>query len=226
MGQYSRWLHYTEVDRRLRAELEALEVELALLSDAIADDAQESEAAVNSEMPRESAQISTHNMLIRLLLSGLNELTPIKQAGNAPANGVQEQSERAKPDLAEGETSRQAQNGEIISAALKGRGQLPNIRPLEPVEGSRTMEQHPAAATPHPEIDLLPEDMQVFFDQHSQTDPQQEIPWWLRNIAANDQESLRTNVLVQRWIERRRQLSPQPPDEASPVKSEEGTEDE
>ena len=59
---------------------------------------------------------------------------------------------------------------------------------------------------------LLPEDMFAFFEEHSQTDPQIELPWWLRKITIIskeddsskpiDQESIRTNRLVQRWVER------------------------
>jgi hypothetical protein len=54
--------------------------------------------------------------------------------------------------------------------------------------------------------------MMAFFEEHAQTDPQLELPWWLRNIAISskdkqsnrpiDHHSIRTNRLVQRWIER------------------------
>jgi hypothetical protein len=54
--------------------------------------------------------------------------------------------------------------------------------------------------------------MMAFFEEHAQTDPQLELPWWLRNIAISskdkqsnrpiDHHSNRTNRLVQRWIER------------------------
>jgi hypothetical protein len=59
---------------------------------------------------------------------------------------------------------------------------------------------------------ISPEDMMAFFEEHAQTDPQLELPWWLRNIAISskdkqgnrpiDHHSIRTNRLVQRWIER------------------------
>jgi hypothetical protein len=64
----------------------------------------------------------------------------------------------------------------------------------------------------HSEIELLPEDMIAFFDEHEQTDPQLDLPWWLRKITVSskdqqagrpiDHNSIRTNRLVQRWIER------------------------
>ena len=58
----------------------------------------------------------------------------------------------------------------------------------------------------------MPEDMIAFLDGHERTDPQLELPWWLRNITISsrdeqagrpiDYKSIRTNRLVQRWIER------------------------
>jgi hypothetical protein len=68
-------------------------------------------------------------------------------------------------------------------------------------------------STPHPELDLLPKDIPSFVDEHTQTVPLRTPPWWLRKIPANsvaagafqelkDQQSERTNHLVQRWLER------------------------
>ncbi len=188
MGQYQQWLHYQEVDRRLRAELETLETELAHLQDSIHENPQAIQSSSNGEMPHEQPALQMHNMIIRLLASGLNQ---------------------------------------HASTGLMSRGRLPNFGPPESQEASSVIEQHGEATTPHPEIVLLPEDMQAFFDEHSQTDPQHEIPWWLRNVVPGaSAESMRTNRLVRRWIERRRQLSPQPPDAPAPVKSEEVSHDE
>lgn len=62
--------------------------------------------------------------------------------------------------------------------------------------------------------------MTTFFDEYGQTQPQIELPWWLRNIALAasidrtnrtgplDPETLRTNRLVQRWLERWGQRPP------------------
>jgi hypothetical protein len=70
--------------------------------------------------------------------------------------------------------------------------------------------------------------MMTFFDEHAQTDPQLELPWWLRNITVSskneqgsqpiDQNSIRTNRLVQRWIER---WGPHPSDTLKPTGKEE-----
>ena len=62
--------------------------------------------------------------------------------------------------------------------------------------------------SPHYEPMLLPEDMDAFIDGHSETEPRMELPVWLRNAALHnangpiDQETMRTNRLIQRWIER------------------------
>ena len=70
------------------------------------------------------------------------------------------------------------------------------------------------ASTPHPELDLLPEDISAFVDEHTHTAPLRTPPWWLHKIPANsvaptgsshnfkDQQSERTNHSVQRWFER------------------------
>src|SRR5258707_12929062 len=187
----------------------------------------------NVEMPHEQPALQMHNLIIRLLALGLNQYGSTGQAGNAfsngplmhsvDKNGVHEQVVPLNHDL--------TSTGETISAALMSRGRLPNFGPPESQEASSVIEQHGEATTPHPEVILLPEAMQAFFDEHFQTDPQHEIPWWLRNVAPGasvsiDPESMRTDRLVQRWIERRRQLSPQPPDAPAPVKPEEVTDDE
>jgi hypothetical protein len=241
MGQYQQWLHYQEVDRRLRAELETLETELAHLQDSMHEHPQVIQLSSNGEIPHEQPALQMHNLIIRLLASGLNQYASTGQAGNTfsnnplmhsvDKNGVHEQVVPLNHDLTSTGEDRPFSNGETISAALMSRGRLPNFGPPESQEASSVIEQHGEAATPHPEIVLLPEDMQAFFDEHFQTDPQHEIPWWLRNVAPGapvsiDPESMRTDRLVQRWIERRRQLSPQPPDAPAPVKPEEVTDDE
>ena len=64
-------------------------------------------------------------------------------------------------------------------------------------------------AIPRSDMSLLPEDMPAFFDQHTPTEPQIELPHWFRSFTGNastngpvDLESLRNNRLVQRWFER------------------------
>ncbi|HLH60274.1 MAG TPA: hypothetical protein VKV20_01215 [Ktedonobacteraceae bacterium] len=246
MGQYQQWLHYQEIDRQLRAELARLEAELAHLQESIGDNAPGLESAINGEMPRQFPAISTHNTVIRLLELGTKgpPSTFPEQAGAArngsahdiltPARGPADEHGRVD-GVGSGEDAsgkgRQTQNGEILATPVISQGRLPQFGPAEAVEGTHVRERQARATTPDTEIVLLPQDMQVFFDQHAQTDPQQEVPWWLRKKAANtvafdDSESLRTDELVRRWIERRKQLAAQATQEEDSVTSEEGAGDE
>lgn len=243
MGQYQQWLHYQEIDRQLRSELERLESELAHLQESMGVDAQEVEAAANGEIPQQSATISAHNTVIRLLALGMQGLpsTFSQQAGSG-RNGfahdirahtmgpVEEHGhvERAGSEGAASGKGRQAENGGILATPVMSQGWLPQSGP---VEGTPFMERQTRAATPDSEMVLLPQDMQGFFDQHAQTDHQQEVPWWLRKPEANTDifdasESLRTDELVRRWIERRKQLAAQAAEEADSATSEEGAADE
>src|SRR5579885_536566 len=190
MGQYQQWLHYQEIDRQLRSELERLESELAHLQESMGVDAQEVEAAANGEIPQQSATISAHNTVIRLLALGMQGLpsTFSQQAGSG-RNGfahdirahtmgpVEEHGhvERAGSEGAASGKGRQAENGGILATPVMSQGWLPQSGP---VEGTPFMERQTRAATPDSEMVLLPQDMQGFFDQHAQTDPQQEVPWW------------------------------------------------
>jgi hypothetical protein len=191
MGQYQQWLHYQHIDRRLRATLEALEQELVGLESQSSDCLQ---PAVLLDNPIISA-------LCAFLTASANGYVSTRNNGDArnaiPASEIYEQ----------------ASNGsaESISAALLYRDELSNFGSRQP-DPSRQHEILPPLSFDHPEIELLPEDMFAFYEEHSQTDPQLELPWWLRNITITngddeagrpiDQESIRTNRLVQRWVER------------------------
>jgi hypothetical protein len=115
----------------------------------------------------------------------------------------------------------QSEPGESISSALFAWSSLPNFAPQEVPAGAPetpvgndlpiTPFDRPLPPVPYREMALLPED--TFIDEHTVTAPQIELPWWFRNIAAAsratnspyspfDQESIRTNRLVQRWLER------------------------
>jgi hypothetical protein len=203
MGQYQEWLHYREVDQQLQAQLETLERELAQL--------QEHAHLLEQGMgppryvippgtllpPGDQVFLQVDNQIIHALASSLN-------------------GHLSSPPALAPETAEDAPH-ETISSALFAWSNLPNFGPQEvPVEALKAdhlqansgMDQ-PPAVTPHSEMALLPEDMAAFFDQHDQTEPQLEIPRWLRNIThANhpdgpiDRETMRTNRLVQRWVER------------------------
>jgi hypothetical protein len=191
MGQYQQWLHYQEIDRRLRATLDALEQELGQI---------ESQSN-GSQQPAMLLANPIISALCAHLASSVN--------GHAPQ---QDDADTCDPSPS-GEMAGQVSNGsvETISAALLHWGELPDLGS----KGKHPLHQYdilPSLSVDHSEIELLPEDMFAFFEEHSQTDPQLELPWWLRKITITsgdddssrpiDQESIRTNRLVQRWVER------------------------
>lgn len=190
MGQYQQWLHYQTIDRRLRATLEALEQELAALE------------SQSGECPQSAALLD--NPIISALFASLaasaNHHAPPQ--GNGDASYALPTSEPYEHPNGSAET---------ISAALLHWGELPDFSSRQSGP-SQEHESLPPLFFDHPEIELLPEDMFAFFEEHTQTDPQLELPWWLRKITITngddetgrpiDQESIRTNRLVQRWVER------------------------
>ncbi len=198
MGQYQRWLLYQEIDRRLRAELEALETELAQLEGQL-------DTLFLEHVNKQSAPLAD-NPIIRTLAAQLttnsNEHT---SSPNSNTGNVDVPASRSSFDT-ESDTP-----AETISPALLSWGGLPDFGPQQIEEPAYEID-YILSPDDYSEIELLPEDMLAFFDEHSQTDPQLELPWWLRNITVSssdsadarpiDQESMRTNRLVQRWIER------------------------
>ncbi len=189
MGQYQQWLHYQEIDRRLRATLDALEQELGQIES-------QSNGSPQPAIP-----------FANPIISALSAYIATSSNGHAPPQDDTDTCNSSPTGHG------QASNGssETISAALLHWGELPDFVPpgLHP---SNQYEIVPSLSIDHPEIELLPEDMFAFFEEHSQTDPQIELPWWLRKITIIskeddsskpiDQESIRTNRLVQRWVER------------------------
>ena len=191
MGQYQQWLHYQEIDRRLSTEIEALEAELA----------QFQECLDRLEQQQDVVPL-TDNPIIQALVAHLSahRIPPQRNARYIPETNSSSASDSQAPG-----------SGDSISPALLSWGGLPNFELYEMKERFPVDEQ----ALPlnnHPEIELLPEDMTAFLDGHELTDPQLELPWWLRKITISsrdeqagrpiDYKSIRTNRLVQRWIER------------------------
>jgi hypothetical protein len=203
MGQYQQWLHYQQTDKQLRSQLEAIEAELAQIQDRL---------HLLEQGQQEQLRPLDDNPIIQALAATLyNNNTPPKsttQHTNASMTSSSFNSQSSQP----------SQLGESISPALLSWGGLPDFGPQEIGETASGVE-HTLSPALHPEIELLPEDMTAFFDAYTQTDPQLELPWWLRNITIStndmqgnrpiDQQSIRTNRLVKRWIERwGRQSSP------------------
>ena len=192
MGQYQQWLHYQAIERRLRTQVETLEAELAQLQEHL---------NILEQQQLEATPL-THNPIIQALLANLHTHNDSPKSTTRSKNGSTGSTE---PDL------QSSEHGDTISPALLSWGGLPNFGPQVVEEPFPVVEQA-LPLTGHPEIELLPEDMMAFFEEHAQTDPQLQLPWWLRNIAVSStneqgsrpivQNSIRTNRLVQRWIER------------------------
>jgi hypothetical protein len=202
MGQYQQWLRYQEIDRHLRAQLEALETELA-----------QAQSHLDLLEQEQSASLADNPLILALAAHLQRYNAPPKSTTGAATISSPSDMEQAKP-------------GASISPALLSWGGLPNFVPHE-IEGYAPGAENASSSVSHSEIELLPEDMLAFFDEHSHTDPRLELPWWLRKITVSsnnadgarpiDQETMRTNRLVQRWVERwGRQSS------AAPVPAEQG----
>ncbi len=196
MGQYQQWLQYQEIHKRLISQVEALEAELAQLQDCL--DQLEQQHRIAS---------FTDNPILQALIAHL----PLQTA--TPNSNVRYSVEPNNPSQRGSE-----QFGATISPALRNWGGLPNFEPYE-IKEPLLADNHSLSSFNNSEMELLPEDMIAFLNEHEQTDPQLELPWWLRNITVSskdeqtsrpiDHNTIRTNRLVQRWIERwGRQPSP------------------
>jgi hypothetical protein len=189
MGRYQQWLQYQEIHKHLSSQVEALEVELAELHDCLDKLGQHQEVASFTDNPIMQA-LMAHIPFQAVPLNSNAKYT--LETNNPPETGSDE-------------------SGDSISLALRSRGELPYFELYE-LREPMLFDNQPSSFFNHSEIELLPEDMIAFFGEHEQTDPQLELPWWLRNITVSskdeqagrpiDHNSIRTNRLVQRWIER------------------------
>ena len=189
MGQYQQWLQYQEIHKRLSSQVEALEAELAQLHDCLDQLGQHHEIAS-----------ITDNPIMQALIAHMTS-----QSAPHTSNARYTLETNNPPETVSDES------GDSISPALRSWGELPNFELYE-IKEPDLVDNQPPLFFKHPEIELLPEDMIAFLDEHGQTDPQLELPWWLRNITLSskdeqtgrpiDHSSIRTNRLVQRWIER------------------------
>jgi len=192
MGQYQQWLQYQEIDKRLSTQVEALEAELAQFQESID----------RLEQLQQDVVPLTANPIIQALVAHLSShrIPPQRNARYIPETNSSSASDSQSPG-----------SGDSISPALLSWGGLPNFE-LNEIKEPYPVDEQALPLINHPEIELLPDDMIAFFDGHEQTDPQLELPWWLRNITISsrdeqagrpiDHNSIRTNRLVQRWIER------------------------
>ncbi len=198
MGQYSQWLYHREVDQQLRERLKLIEQELHVLQEqaALLED-------VNSCSDNPILQAIAMQQSAEVLL----EDTP---TGSSTQKLPVVHADMQKP------------SSKSVSPALFAWSNLPNLDTQKmQLPDTQQPEAIQQTSTPHPEINLLPTDMATFIDAHEQTMPQIQIPGWLRNAAfdtSTPEDRLksgldeRTNISIQRWLERwGKQLPDSPP---------------
>lgn len=229
MGQYQQWLQYREIDRLLHTQLEELTEELAQLrkrEQLLQLLLHPPHVEQQPDEGNTSSSLLSDNEILQALTTGFNGHTyntnhtnhnnHLSATGNTTAIAASGTSEMTLT-----QSPQQDEPTSAISQALYAQGSLPPAEeqfvhnPVAAPAFQAVQSQFngnsalpPVPHTPHSESMMLPEDMGAFIDEHTRTEPRMELPWWLRNAAllnANgpiDQESIRTNRLIQRWIER------------------------
>ena len=183
MGQYRQWLHYRQVDQQLHTLKEHLITELQ---------------HIREQSTLHAAPLDADNRIVQALLSYT------KNPSSVP-NIVEQQLEVTDE-----------QRIDTISLLFE-RSRLPNLEPLfennaQPPQPTPTVQPTktfaPLPPLPHQSQAIHSEEANSVLDNQQQTEPQTALPWWLRKAALAapgnglDQQSMRTNQLVQRWLER------------------------
>lgn len=189
MGQYREWLLYRQIDQQLRDQIAELEQDLDNLQEQIRS--------------TEVLDFYTDNTVIQALQQHLQTPQPEVVATEKPANNAI----FATQETGNQETiARENAPAETISTALFAWGTLPNLNTQfhGPLPKANTLSSLPA--TPNPDLDLLPEDLNSFLKQYHQAitplfrEPTAHPPTDIQN--PEDPSSNRTNQLVQRWMDR------------------------
>jgi hypothetical protein len=198
MGQYQQWLKYQEIQKRLSSQAEVVETELKQLQSYV------------NQFELQRSTIPSEPLLDNPIIQAL--IAHLPSHAISPQNSFQSIYETTHQSEACSD-----EPGDSISPALKSWGELPDFQPYG-IEDASPSNHQTSTFFDHPEIALLPEDMMAFFDEHERTDPQLELPWWLRKITISskdeqssrpiDYNTVRTNRLVQRWVERWGHQSP------------------
>ncbi len=186
MGQYRQWLHYRHIDQQLQSQKEQLALALVHLQEHISD--------------LDAHPLAADNCVIQAL-------TLYTKTLSMPSETLVDKQAIANEYV---------QQPEIISQALFEHNRLPDLDSQqgkdihETVLPKRPTNMYtPLPPISHKVIDLVPEDVSEFPDEHAPTEPQIALPWWLHKAALSttqsnslDAQSVRTNRLVQRWLER------------------------
>lgn len=245
MGQYQQWLQYRQNERHIKAQLEELAEELAQLHQ------REQELRQILQPPASPVEgnvtaLVLQNTLVQALALTINSLNnPHHSNGHSSFSAISSEHKSGIAQMPDQTPASPASSGQTsganaaISPALYNQSQLADNMELEPypddaVSSNDTFQpllNRNSNLPPIPHSDpMLPEDMGAFLDEHTETEPQVALPWWIRNAGVLnpngpvDQESARTNRLVQRWIERwgRHPIppaQPQPPENGGKASS-------
>ena len=205
MGQYRQWLHYRRVDRRLHAQKEQLTGELTRLREAISDSDTHSLVADN-------------HIIQALMLYAKVSSTSL------------EESRKEEQETVNGQFQG------IVSQVLFEHNKLSDFDQIYEKDNNASISPQQLAHTnpsiPCEETNSSSKVTSVQADEQTPTEPQVALPWWLQKAALSatqsnslDAQSMRTNHLVQRWLERwgRQEEHSQPPDvdvEQSPFQQE------
>jgi hypothetical protein len=185
MGQYRQWLQFREIDYQLHNQLHQLETQLVQLQ----------------------AQVDTNRSQEEML------------AGNTIMQALAAYAQRERNGHATDEEPpfTEHQSPHSFSIALQARGsfsaaETPEMQELlRQQQDSRMPDAIPG--TPHTELALLPDDINTFIEEHTQTGQQRPPAWWLQTLqqqtpppssspATDEQSRMRPNRLVQRWAAR------------------------
>lgn len=207
MGQYRQWLHYREVDQQLHSRLEQLTDELIQLQ----------EQALHLD---ETATACPENTIIQAL-ARQQEVRSLHAPDTQESHPEPTSSDKTLDNISlSSPLTDSATDAPVssempaipISPTLFAWGHLPNFDSQKmQISPPDAQSQESIPPTPHPDRDdLLPQDMGSFFDEHGSATPQLKLPIWLEKAISSstpvqhpvDQQSVRTNRLIQRWVER------------------------
>jgi hypothetical protein len=197
MGKYSQWLYHREIDQQLRERLEFIERDLHT---------QQEQAAL-----LEDAASCTDNSILQAIAmqqSAAVLLEDTLSPSSTPQHPLDAKEESSKS----------------VSSALFAWSNLPNLdtRNMQMPgisSNGQTSEGVRQTSVSHPEAHLLPDDLTAFIDATDQTQPQLQIPRWLRKAQlttntpgrTQSEPDERTNTSIQRWLERWGKQVPNPP---------------
>ncbi|HTI13443.1 MAG TPA: hypothetical protein VL461_02585 [Dictyobacter sp.] len=198
MGQYRQWLQYRDIDQQLHAQLALLEQQVSQIREQIAKLETDPSYTENPVIQKLLGAYHTEQVLARWEeINQIAQAEATKQASGSTPSVQQKKHHTEKP---ESETTLSNPTPQFVPPARPA--QIYPIAPSVQELQSATYLQH----------QLFSVHTNASTEDHSPTDPQMKIPWWLRNIFNHmqdsqgmkpiDQQSIRDNRLIQRWFER------------------------